>query len=65
MEEVLYDVEIHKNDGRFIGKLYSDFDGIKEFHNERIDKLLRDMIFDMQLVHDEFSNRTGEIIEGF
>ena len=65
MEEILYDVEIHKNQGRFVGKLYSDMDGIKEFHNERIDKLLRDMIFDMQLAHDEFSNRIGDEIEVF
>ena len=65
MEEVLYDVEIHRNDGQFVGKLYSDFDGIKEFSNDRIDKLLRDIIFDMQLAHDQFSTRTGDLMEGF
>ena len=65
MEEILYDVEIHRNDGQFVGKLYSDFDGIKEFSNDRIDKLLRDIILDMQLAHDQFSSRTGELMEGF
>jgi hypothetical protein len=63
MEEVLYDVEINRNDGQYVGKLYSDFDGIKEFSNERIDKLLRDIIFDMQLAHDQFSSRSTDFME--
>ena len=41
-----------------------DIDGVKEFNNEHIDKLLRDIIFDMQLALDEFSNRSADFAEG-
>jgi hypothetical protein len=64
MEEVLYNIEIHKDAGGFLGKIYSDIDGVKEFNNERIDRLLRDIIIDMQLALDEFSNRTADFSEG-
>ncbi|HWR28022.1 MAG TPA: hypothetical protein VN377_06270 [Candidatus Thermoplasmatota archaeon] len=58
MEEVLYNIEIHRNDGNYMGKIYSDIDGVKEFENNRIDRLLRDIIVDMQLaLDDEFSSR--------
>ena len=63
MEEVLYNIEIHKNLGQYLGKIYSDIDGVKEFNNEHIDRLLRDIIFDMQLAYDEFSNRTADFTE--
>jgi hypothetical protein len=63
MEEVLYNIEIHKNLGQYLGKIYSDIDGVKEFNNEHIDRLLRDIIFDMQLAYDEFSNRTADFSE--
>jgi len=59
MEEVLYNIEIHRNEGSYMGKIYSDIDGVKEFENNRIDRLLRDIIVDMQLaLDDEFSART-------
>jgi hypothetical protein len=59
MEEVLYNIEIHRNEGNYLGRIYSDIDGIKEFENNRIDRLLRDIIVDMQLaLDDEFSTRT-------
>ncbi len=63
MEEVLYNIEISKESGRFLGKMYSDVDGVKEFKNERIDQLLRDIIFDMELALDEFSNRFDDFSE--
>ena len=63
MEETLYDIEINKRDGKFIGRLFSDNDGIKEFRNERLDKLLRDISIDMQLALEEFSNRSNEFME--
>jgi len=53
MEEVLYNIEIHRNEENFMGKIYSDIDGVKEFENNRIDRLLRDIIFDMQLALDD------------
>jgi hypothetical protein len=60
MEETLYNIEIHKDDIGYTGKLFSDVDGIKEFRNEYLDKLLRDITIDMQLALEEFSNRTSE-----
>ena len=32
MEETLYNIEIHKDDSGFMGKLFSDVDGVKEFN---------------------------------
>ncbi len=63
MEETLYNIEIHKDNMGYIGKLFSDMDGIKEFKNEYLDKLLRDITIDMQLALEEFSNRTADYIE--
>jgi len=61
MEETLYDIEIHKKEDGFIGKLFSDADGIKEFQNEHLDLLLRDITLDMQLALEEFQQRQAEI----
>lgn len=63
MEETLYNIEIHKGESGFIGKLFSDVDGIKEFKNEFLDQLLRDITIDMQLALEEFSNRTADYID--
>ncbi len=64
MEETLYNIEIHKDDRGYTGKLFSDMDGEKEFKNEYLDQLLRDITIDMQLALDEFSNRSGDFTEG-
>jgi hypothetical protein len=63
MEETLYNIEIHKDDGGYLGKLFSDVDGVKEFKNEYLDQLLRDITIDMQLALEEFSNRSAEFTE--
>jgi len=63
VEETLYNIEIHKDKGGYLGKLFSDVDGVKEFKNEQLDKLLRDITIDMQLALEEFSNRTAEFTE--
>jgi hypothetical protein len=63
MEETLYNIEIHRNESGYIGKLFSDVDGIKEFKNEFLDQLLRDITIDMQLALEEFSNRTADYID--
>ena len=63
MEETLYNIEIHKGDSGYIGKLFSDVDGEKEFKNEFLDQLLRDITIDMQLALEEFSNRTADYID--
>jgi hypothetical protein len=63
MEETLYNIEIHKGDGGYLGKLFSDVDGVKEFKNEYLDQLLRDITLDIELALEEFSNRTSEFTE--
>jgi hypothetical protein len=63
MEETLYGIEIHKSDGKYLGKLFSDSDGVKEFKNDHLDKLLRDITIDMQLALEEFSNRSNGYTE--
>ena len=63
MEETLYNIEIHKGDGGFMGRIFSDVDGMKEFKNDHLDQLLRDITIDMQLALEEFSNRTTEFTE--
>ena len=63
MEETLYNIEIHKDTGGFLGRLFSDVDGVKEFKNEYLDQLLRDITLDIQLALEEFSNRSAEFSE--
>jgi hypothetical protein len=61
MEETLYNIEIHKDDEGFLGRLYSDIDGVKEFKNDHLDDLLRDITIDMQLALEGFSSRIEHI----
>lgn len=61
MEETLYNIEIHKDEEGFLGRLYSDIDGVKEFKNDHLDELLRDITIDMQLALEGFSSRIEQI----
>jgi hypothetical protein len=63
MEETLYNIEIHKANEGYLGKLYSDVDGVKEFKNEYLDKIIRDITIYMQLALDEFTNRTSDFTD--
>jgi hypothetical protein len=63
MEETLYNIEIHKGDEGYLGKLFSDVDGVKEFKNEYLDQLLRDITIDMQLALEEFNSRSADFAE--
>ena len=63
MEETLYNIEIHKDDNGYLGRIFSDMDGVKEFKNNHLDQLLRDITIDMQLALEEFSNRSTEFAE--
>jgi hypothetical protein len=63
MEETLYNIEIHKDNDGYLGRLFSDVDGIKEFKNEYLDQLLRDITVDIQLALEEFSNRSADFLE--
>lgn len=63
MEETLYNIEIHKGENGYLGRIFSDVDGVKEFKNDHLDQLLRDITIDMQLALEEFSNRSNELAE--
>ena len=63
MEELLYSVWIYKNDANYSGKIFSNNNEIKEFHSKNIDDLLRDIIADMELDHEESSNRPKDFFE--
>lgn len=58
MQEVLYNIEIKRDENKYLGKIYSEIDGVREFKNEHIDRLLNDMTVDMQLTLDEFSSHS-------
>jgi len=59
MEEILFTIKVYKDNNIFIGKMFSDIDGEKNFENERIECLLRDIINDIQLNLDESNNEFG------
>lgn len=65
MEETLYNIEIHRGSDVFVGKIFSDADGIKEFRSRYLDQLLRDITIDMQLALEEFQNRQPELTDAF
>ena len=58
MEELLYSIKIHKdiNKNIFLGKISSDDNNLTEFKNHKIELLLEDLINDVQLKFDTFSN---------
>ena len=65
MEEPLYGIEIQKERGIYLGRMYSDGGSVKEFKSHKIDLLFRDMIYDMRLSLGDFSNRDlGHTVDG-
>ncbi len=66
MEETLYNIEINKDKyGGYMGRLFSDVDGVKEFRNQQLERLLNDITIDMQLALNEFSERVNEFFEDY
>ena len=63
MDEILYSIEIYKNDTEYLGKIFSNNNEVREFHNKNIDDLLSDIILDIELDHDESSNRSKDFFE--
>ena len=63
MDEILYSIDIYKDNVDYFGKIFSDNNEIKEFHNKNIDELLRDIILDIELDHDESSARHKDFFE--
>ena len=65
MEELLYSVGIYRNDTDYSGKIFSYSNEIKEFHSKNIGDLLREIIADIELDHEESSNRPKDFFEDF
>jgi uncharacterized lipoprotein YajG len=63
MEELLYSIKIYKNDTDYLGKIFSNNNEIKDFHSKNIDDLLRDIIADMELDHEESSKLPKDFFE--
>jgi len=63
MEETLYDIEIYKGDGIYIGRIFSDIEGVKEFRSEHLDQLLKEITIDIQMSLEEFTSRSDEFTE--
>jgi hypothetical protein len=63
MEETLYSIEIHKDKDIYLGKIHSKIGNMAEFKNHRIEPLLKDLVNDIQLTFDSFSNRTKVFVE--
>ena len=58
MEETLYRIEIQKDKDMYLGKIHSNVGSMTEFKNHKIELLLNDLINDMYLASDSFSNST-------
>ena len=61
MEESLYGIEIQKEGGIYLGRMYSDGGRVKEFKSHKIDLLFRDMIYDMLLNSEVYQQRNQKI----
>lgn len=61
MEEQLCRVEIIKDPRReeYVAKVYSEYEGVKEFRNRNLDHLLRELSMDLEFSYGE-SVRRGE-----
>ena len=58
MEELLCSIKIHKDTNKdiFLGRIFSNDNNLAEFKNYKIELLLKDLINDVQLTFDSFSN---------
>ena len=63
MEELLYRIEIYKNYTDYLGKIFFNNNEIREFHSKNIGDLLRGIIADIELEHEESSNRPKDFFE--
>ncbi len=63
MDEILYSIEIYKNDTEHLGKIFSNNNEVREFHNKNIDDLLSNIVFNIELDYDESSKRSKDFFE--
>lgn len=61
LEEQLCRVEIVKDPRRdeYVAKVYSEYDGIKEFRNRSLDTLLRELTVDLEFSYGESVRQTA------
>ena len=60
MNEILCSIEIYKNDTDYFGKIFSNSNEVREFHNKNLDDLLSNIIFNIKLDHDESLKRSKD-----
>ena len=65
MEELLYSIKIRKDTNKniFLGKIFSDNNNLSEFKNHKIESLLEDLVNNVQLKFDTFSNSSMILTE--
>ena len=63
MDEILYHIEIYRNDTEYLGKIFSNNNEVREFHNKNIDDLLSNMVFNIELDYDESLKRSKDFFE--
>ena len=63
MDEILYRIEIYRNDTEYLGKIFSNNNEVREFHNKNIDDLLNNMVFNIELDYDESLKRSKDFFE--
>ena len=61
MEEPLYGIEIQKDGEEYLGKIYSGKNGLKEFKNNKIHSLLRDITYDIRLSLGDLIEKSDNI----
>jgi hypothetical protein len=61
LEEQLCRVEINKDPRRdeYVAKVYSEYDGVKEFRHRSLDNLLRELTVDLEYSYGEAVRRSG------
>lgn len=63
MEEPLYGIEIQKDGEEYLAKIYSGKNGLKEFKNNKIYSLLRDITYDMRLSLGDLVEKSDEVFK--
>ncbi|PKK86451.1 MAG: hypothetical protein CVT48_00860 [Thermoplasmata archaeon HGW-Thermoplasmata-1] len=64
MEEPLCSIEISKEGDEFVGILFTENEAAKEFRNENVEILLRDIVMDIELTFEELMKRpSGHMLD--
>ena len=63
MDETLYTIKIDRAEMNYFGKLSNNNNEIKEFQNDNIADLLKDIVSDIHLDFDSFHNYSKDFFE--